>query len=233
MAATFQWWGEYGATGAPSTADLGVSGNLFNFKTSNSLASAADYTSYPITAGSNSYDVWLKGHYTGTFNKIQNGKFYKSSGTLGTGETIKFIGAVTAYHTPVTGDSSYASADVPTSSPGSANVSFSGSLAGNITADGYSDFIVTQLRTTTASEAGDTETFTFTLKLGSLYRKVKLQLREFGENLSETIPSQAEVIKSLRACVETMCGATNQLVEDIGRTAWRHAELGRNILALA
>ena len=163
MAATFQWWGEYGAIGSPTTADLGVSGNLFNFKTSNSLASAADYTSYPITAGNNSYDVWLKGHFTGTFNKIQNGKFYKSSGTLGTGETIKFIGAVTAYHTPVTGNSSYASADVDTSAPGSANVSFNSSLDGNITGVGYSDFIVTQLRTTTAAEAGDTATFTFTL----------------------------------------------------------------------
>ena len=70
MAATFQWWGEYGATGSPTTADLGVSGNLFNFKTSNSLADPSDYTSYPITAGNNSYDVWLKGHYTGTFNKV-------------------------------------------------------------------------------------------------------------------------------------------------------------------
>ena len=163
MAATFQWWGEYGSTGSPTTADLGVSGNLFNFKTSNSLADESDYTSYPITAGNNSYDVWLKGHFTGTFNKIQNGKFWKSSGALGTGETVKFIGNVTAFHTPTTGESSYASADVETSSPGSANVGFEGSLAGDITADGYSDFITLQLRTTTASEAGDTETFTFTL----------------------------------------------------------------------
>ena len=163
MAATFQWWGEYGATASPTTADLGVSGNLFNFKTSNSLASAADYTSYPITAGNNSYDVWLKGHFTGSFNKIQNAKFYKSSGALGGEESIKFIGAVTAYHTPVTGNSSYASADVPTTAPGSANVSFDSDLAGNITGAGYSDFMILQLRTTTAAEAGDTATFTFTL----------------------------------------------------------------------
>jgi len=163
MAATFQWWGEYGATASSTTADLGVSGNLFNFKTSNSLASAADYTSYPITAGGNSYDVWLKGHFTGTFNKVQNGKFYKSSGALGTGEAIKFVGHTTAYHTPTTGDSGYASADVPTSAPGTANVSFNSSLDGNITGAGYSDFVTLQLRTTTAAEAGDTETFTFTL----------------------------------------------------------------------
>ncbi len=162
MAANFQWWGEYGSVGSPTTGDLGVSGNLFNFKTSNSLASAADYTSYPITAGNNSYDVWLKGHFTGTFNKIQNAKFWKSSGSLGAGETVKFVGHVTAFAQPTTGDSSYASADVPVASPGSANVSFGGDLSGNITGVGYSDFITLQLRTTTAAEAGDTETFTFT-----------------------------------------------------------------------
>jgi len=163
MAATFQWWGEYGATASPTTTDLGVSGNLFNFKTSNSLASAADYTSYPITAGQNSYDVWLKGHYTGTFNKIQNVKFYKSAGALGAGESIKWAGITSAYHTPVTGDSSYASADVPTGAPGSANVSIGDDLAGSLTTDGFSDFITLQLRTTTAAEAGDTNTFTFTM----------------------------------------------------------------------
>ena len=163
MAATFQWWGEYGASGSPTTADLGVSGNLFNYKTSNSLADETDYTSYPITAGNNSYDVWLKGHFTGAFNKIQNAKFWKSSGALGTGEALKFIGHVTAYAQPTTGDSSYASANVPTATPGSANVSFGSDLAGNITGAGYSDYIISQLRTTTAAEAGDTNTFTFTL----------------------------------------------------------------------
>lgn len=163
MAATFQWWGEYGATASPTTADLGVSGNLFNFKTSNSLADASDYTSYPITAGNNSYDVWLKGYLTGTFNKVQNAKFYKSSGAEGTGEDMKWQGHTTAYHTPTTGDSSYASADVPTAAPGSANVSFGGDLSNNITAAGFSDFITLQLRTTTAAESGDTNTFTHTL----------------------------------------------------------------------
>lgn len=162
MAATFQWAGTYG-TGAGTTTDLGVSGNLFNFKTYNNLTSPADYTSYPITAGNNSFDVWLRGHFTGTFNQIQNLKFWKSAGNLGTGEALKFIGHVTAFDDPVTADSSYATANVPTSSPGSANVSIGGNLAGNLAAPGYSDYVVMQLQTTTAAEAGDTETFTFTL----------------------------------------------------------------------
>lgn len=163
MAADFQWAGWYDDAGDPTTADLGVSGNLFNFKTSNDLSNPADYTSYPIVAGQNSYDVWLRGHFTGTFNQIQNLKFWKSAGALGTGESLKFIGHVTAFDDPTTGDSAYATANVPTASPGSANVSVEGSLAGILTAEGFSDFIVLQLQTTTAAEAGDTEAFTFTL----------------------------------------------------------------------
>jgi len=163
MAATFQWWGEYGDVGSPTTADLGVSGNLFNFKTFNSLASAADYTSYPISAGNNSYEVWLKGHYTGTFNKVQNAKFWKSNGGPDDGISIKWAGTTTAYDTPVTTGSTLATADVPTASPGSANVSFGGDLGGSITAAGFSDFIIMQMQTTTAAAAGDTSTYTFTL----------------------------------------------------------------------
>ncbi len=164
MAATFQWWGEYGTSGSSTTGDLGVSGNLFNFKTSDSLASAGDYTSYPITAGNNSYEVWLKGHFSGSFNLIQNAQFWKSAGTEGAGEDIYWEGITTAYATPVTTNSPAATATVPTSDPGTANVSFGGSLAGTIAAEGYTDYITLQLRTTTAAEAGDTETFTFTLQ---------------------------------------------------------------------
>lgn len=163
MAATFQWWGEYGSTGSPTTTDLGVSGNLFNFKTYNDLSDENDYTSYPITAGNNSYDVWLKGKFTGSFNQVQNAKFWKSAGSEGTGESLYWAGTVTAYGQPTTGDSQAADTAIPTASPGSANVSFGGSLGGNITAAGFTDFINLQLRTTTAAEAGDTETFTFTL----------------------------------------------------------------------
>jgi len=163
MAATFNWWGEYGTSGASTTADLGVSGNLFNYKTSNSLASAADYTSYPITAGNNSYEVWLKGHFTASFNKIQNAKFWKSAGGPDSGVSLVFDGDTTAYATPTSAASTAAAAAMPTASPGSANVSFAGSLAGSITAAGYSDYIVTQMQTTTAAAAGDTSTYTYTL----------------------------------------------------------------------
>jgi hypothetical protein len=163
MSATYQWWGEYGTSGSSTTADLGVSGNLFNFKAIDSLASPADYTSYPITAGNNSYELWIKMHFSGTFAKVQNAKFWKSSGGPDDGISLKWDGATTAYATPTTANSTVATADVPTASPGSANVSFDGNLAGSLTAAGYTDYIVLQMQTTTAAGAGDTSTYTFAL----------------------------------------------------------------------
>ncbi|MEA2056893.1 MAG: hypothetical protein U9O78_04315 [Patescibacteria group bacterium] len=76
---------------------------------------------------------------------------------------------------------------------------------------------------------GASDTLQITCLFESFYRKVKVQFREFGEYLFETIPSQASLLG--RACVETM-GGTTLWVEDIVRTIWRHIELGRNDLAL-
>lgn len=50
MGATFGWSGTYGASPGTVT-NLGVSGNLFNYKNLDSLTAAADYTSFPVTAG--------------------------------------------------------------------------------------------------------------------------------------------------------------------------------------
>lgn len=76
---------------------------------------------------------------------------------------------------------------------------------------------------------GASDTLQITYRNESLYRKVKVKLRELGGTLFETIPSQASHLG--RACVETMCGATQE-VEDIVRTIWRHIELSRNDLAI-
>jgi len=163
MAVTFNWNQRTGATGVTTTSDLGISGNLFNFQNQD-VASAAQYTSYPITAGNNSYEVFLRGHFTGTFNKVQNLQFWKSAGTEGTGESLYWEdGGEPTYTAPAT-TTSVATSAVPTADPGSSNVSINDSQASSLSAAGYSDYIVLQLRTTTAAEAGDTETFTFTLQ---------------------------------------------------------------------
>jgi hypothetical protein len=161
MAATFNWNQTYGTS--PGTAvDLGSTGNLFNFKNYDD-ADPTNYTTYPVTAGFNPYEVWLRAHFTGTFNVIQNLQFYKSSGALGTGITMFWTGEREAYATPVATNSTIATTTIPTSSPGTANVSIGGNLAGTLEAAGYSDYIVLQTRTTSSASVGDSETWIYTL----------------------------------------------------------------------
>ena len=163
MALTYNWNQRTGAASATITSDLGISGNLFNFQNQD-VASAAQYTAYPITAGSNSYEVWLRGHFTGAFNKVQNLQLWKSAGTEGAGETLYWEdGGEPTFAEPVT-TILVATSAVPTSDPGSSNVSINNSQASSLSAAGYSDYIVLQMRTTSAAEAGDTETFTFTMQ---------------------------------------------------------------------
>ena len=164
MAATYNWAQRYGAP-AGTESDLGSSGNLFNFKNIDD-ATAANYSSNPITAGNNSFEVWMRAHFTGTFNQIDNLQFWMSTDfSPNTGLTVKWKGNNSgSYAAPTASTSSVATATVPTSDPGTANVSIGTSLSGNLTAAGYSDYIVLQLQTTTAAAAGDTSLATFTLQ---------------------------------------------------------------------
>jgi hypothetical protein len=176
MTATFEWSQTHGAS--PGTvADLGASsGNLFNFKT-NDDATAANYSSNPITAsdaadGGNSKEVWIRGKFGGTFNSISNGKFWMSANfSPSTGLTVKYA-ASTTYATPTTDDTDIQtgvngglsnSATIGTSTPGAQNVGMGGTLAGTITAAGYTNYMVLQLHAGTTAAAGDTSLATFTL----------------------------------------------------------------------
>ncbi len=128
-----------------------------------------DPATYPITAGQNSYEKWVRCHFTGTFNKIDNIRIWMSSGTYVTGETIKTnltTSGYTAasYSQPTQNTSTVATNDMPTSEPSSANLGIGGSLSGSLTSEGYSDYWVSQLQTTTSTPPGDVNTKTFTIK---------------------------------------------------------------------
>jgi hypothetical protein len=162
MAATFNWAQTHGAS--PGTAvDLGASGNLFNFKDIDD-ATAANYSTYPITAGNNSYEVWLRMHFTGSFNRVDNLQFWMSTDfSPNTGLSILWKGNnAGAYQTPIKTASTVADGAIPTSDPGTANVSIGTSLSGYLDAAGYSDYIVLQLQTTVSAAAGDTSLAVFT-----------------------------------------------------------------------
>ena len=156
MAATFGWI-EY-LTNATSTA------TPTNLNFGSTLAANLAPSTYPITAGTYSYEKWIKASFTGSFTRIENIQFYKSAGAYVTGELINFTGQVETYVAPTTSGSSYATALVPTADPGTANVSIGGSLAGSLTATGLSDFVILQTTVTTAASAGAVNQKTFTLQ---------------------------------------------------------------------
>ena len=169
MAATFNWAKRYGAT--PGTdGDLGASGNLFNFMDEDSNT-VANYSTKPITASDtadqgNSYEVWLRAHLTDTFNVIDNFQFWQSTAfSPVTGLTLKYkANNVGAYQTPVKTTSTIATTSMPTSDPGTANVSIGGSLSGTLVAAGYSDYIVVQLHVGTTAASGDSSLAVFSLQ---------------------------------------------------------------------
>lgn len=160
MAATFTWTQSNGSS--ETVTDLGQSGNLFNFKTADT-AVASDYSSYPIIAGENSMSVYLRGKFTGSFNKIDNLKFWMSTGFLpSTGLSVVAGLNNISYSTPST--TSTGDDPVPTSEPPSANLTIGGSLSGELTSSGYTDYIRLQLQTTVDAAPGDTSLATFTLQ---------------------------------------------------------------------
>ena len=161
MAAVFTWRIKNGA-GATITS-LGTSGNLQNFKSADT-SGIADYAANPVTAGQNSYELWLSPFWSSTFNRIDDIRVWQSINfSPATGLQVFWSGTQIIYLTPSNVTSSIATSSIPTSDPGSANVSIGGNLSGSLTTSGTCDHIVLQLRTTTAAAAGDTSLMTLTL----------------------------------------------------------------------
>ena len=119
---------------------------------------------YPIVANSNSYEKWIKLQFNGTFTSISGVKLYKSDGTYVTGEQVKINGEQTTWVTPVATTSTVATTSIPTSLPGTANVSIGGDLAGTITVAGNTtDFIVLQSQYSANTSAGPVNAKTFSI----------------------------------------------------------------------
>lgn len=156
MVATFGWV-EYLAnatdTATPTNLNLG-----------STLAANLAPSTYPITAGTYSYEKWVKANFSGSFTRIDNIQFWKSAGAYVTGETIAWTGEQTSYVAPTESASSYATVATPTADPGTANVSIGGNLSGSLTATGDSDFIILQASVTGAASAGAVNQKTFTLQ---------------------------------------------------------------------
>jgi hypothetical protein len=89
MAATFAFDRDHGAaTGSPAhgtTTSAGVTD--VNWKSTDTEATA--YTAAPIVDPGNSFDNWLFGHLSGTYNQILNGLFAHTSTAFGAGLVLK------------------------------------------------------------------------------------------------------------------------------------------------
>lgn len=124
--------------------------------------------SYPIVPGENSYEKWQKLEVTnmGGSSAIKNLKVWRT-GALGgaathvTNARTSAYGGAETYATPVATASSVADQAMPTSEPASANLGIGGSLTGELTATGASDYLVHQIQTNASDTAGSSTTMNY------------------------------------------------------------------------
>lgn len=179
MAATFDWQSDHGtATGSPAKGTTRSTGRTdANWKNTDDAGTA--YSSSPITAGNNSYEIWLFGKFTGTFNQILTGKFAHTATAFGSGLTLKGTPACTGdgdrllYTTPSTSANANLSTDMTSAISISSGVAVffgatgpeaTGKASSSTNATTYTNFLTTQLQTTGSAAAGDTAQVTLTLQ---------------------------------------------------------------------
>ena len=125
---------------------------------------------YPIVAGENGFEKWLKIAFATVSNKVDNGQTWISTGTLHLEADLKTncrestYGGNETYAQPTDTTSSVADQDYAEADPTGANYGFAGSLTGNITSDGQSDYIVMQLQTTASMPGGNITQLTITFQ---------------------------------------------------------------------
>lgn len=107
MATTYAWIQHTGtATGSPSGGTTVTDPvTACNWKNSGVVGDA--YGSYPVSESANSYEIFLAGKITGTYNNVLTGKHGHTSGAMPTNTTLKLQPAFTGdgdnpYTTPST-----------------------------------------------------------------------------------------------------------------------------------
>jgi hypothetical protein len=149
---------------APGT----VTGNITNSNMGNVDAANLNPVTYPVSAGANTFEKWQRFDLTslGGSSAIENLKVWRT-GALG-GSAVHLTNARTsayagaqAYVQPVSTVSTIATQTMPTSAPTSANLGIAGSLTAQLTAVGYSDYLVHQIQTNASDVAGSTSTLNY------------------------------------------------------------------------
>lgn len=180
MAATFSWVQYVGAGTSSSLANTSSNNAMsWDFESADSSGTTS-YTANPVSAGSNSYPVWLKGYFTNANPfTVSNFKFWQFNPAASSANTASFtiVGtAQTTYSqatntTTAVGWASNVAVPTSTSSTGSPAGPLSlgtanfGTTAGNSgVVTGGSAWIALQLSAGAAAPAGTTGYFGFTLQ---------------------------------------------------------------------
>lgn len=144
--------------------------NITNTNYGTTDAVNLDPIAFPITPGGNSFQKWQQWHVTamGGSVAVKNLKYFATAPATNTSHL--FNGHITQGTYDTTKKTAYEQPDqlsadtpnaVPTSAPASANIGIGGSLTGQLTAAGFSDFVVSIITTTASATAGTTLTVTF------------------------------------------------------------------------
>lgn len=173
MAATFNWCEDNGTqTGSPlhgttrsqnSNPPTDVSWK--NTDDAKTASGGTLYSASPVTAGNNSFSKYQYGQFGGSFSTISN-CFWSAhtapSGTLPTGVSLK--GTVSStYATPGTGTNGALTTDFSTAVAVGSGLAVNFSTTGpegasptsTLTAAGFTQYLITQILTTSGAASGD------------------------------------------------------------------------------
>jgi len=151
-----------------NTVSETVTANITNASMGSTDAPNMNPVNYPVTPGNNTYEKWHRFHVTnmGGSSAIESLTVWRT-GALGgsavhvTNARTSAYGGAATYATPTASTSTVATQTMPTSNPGSANLGIGGSLTGQLTAVGYSDYLVHQIQSNASDLAGSSYTMNF------------------------------------------------------------------------
>lgn len=172
MAATFDWQDDTGAaTGSPAkgtTRTTGIADN--NWKNIDDSTTA--YSAAPIVAGNNSYERFMFGKFTGTFNQVLSGLWAHITTAFGTGLTLKG-NVTTTYTTPSNTANASLTTDMTAAIAigsgqtvlfGATGPEAAGKASSSTANPSYTQYLISQLQTTGSAAPGDTAQVTLELQ---------------------------------------------------------------------
>ena len=147
-----------------------VTASITNSNMGSTDAVNLNAVTYPITPNTRSYIKYQRFNVTnmGGSSSVKNLKVWRT-GSLGTGGTHSHVtnaktsayGGALTYATPTQSAVTGVDQAMPTSEPGTANLGIGGSLTGELTTTGYSDYLGHQIVTDASATAGASTTMNY------------------------------------------------------------------------